>query len=291
MAGFSSPLMPNSIKPVRSLDVTCRKCRYDLRGMTRDSLCPECGAPVEFSLRSDLIRHSNPAWTGRLHSGAVVVLLGLAVMIVGYVVRALNSRLRLVELLFPQLLILASSFIIATGFWLLTGPNPSGLGEDIYGKSRKFVRLAVSVGLIESCWVAAQRKILLPPDFSLSITIAVTICGVVGWLGNIAEIHFLSNLATRIRDSHLEEHARSLRNKLGIPLGIALSVSWCTRLQLALGFGMAVSRSILIPIDGVAMLFVLIYGTKYLLLINRFRKQLKAQAILARQLWTSAANL
>ena len=27
----------------------CRKCRYDLRGMSSKSLCPECGTPFDYS--------------------------------------------------------------------------------------------------------------------------------------------------------------------------------------------------------------------------------------------------
>lgn len=39
-------------------DLKCRSCGYNLRGLCRAGVCPECGAAVERSLCSDLIRFS-----------------------------------------------------------------------------------------------------------------------------------------------------------------------------------------------------------------------------------------
>ncbi len=38
-------------------DHACARCGYNLRGLTRGGLCPECAAPVGDSLRGNLLHH------------------------------------------------------------------------------------------------------------------------------------------------------------------------------------------------------------------------------------------
>ena len=282
----SSPTL-TSVPATVGADLSCRKCQYNLRGLLVESRCPECGSPVTLSTRGDSIMYSDPSWIGRLHFGVVVILCGLGVMIAGTGFRALNLNLRIVDYLIPQTVISSSSFIVALGYWFLTTPDPSGIGEDIYGKSRRIVRLTVSIGLIDACWMAIEREASLPPVAAIITAFGVTVCGAVGLVGNIAELHFLSKLAMRIPDLKLHDIAKFLRYWLGIPLVIVYSVAWTIRLQFFLGLPAA--RGPLKLVAGFTMLFVFIFGAKYLLTLNRFRKQFKAQRQIAAESWTSKA--
>ena len=41
-------------------DLACVACSYNLRGLSPDGACPECGTTVERSTRGNLLRFSDP---------------------------------------------------------------------------------------------------------------------------------------------------------------------------------------------------------------------------------------
>jgi ribosomal protein S27AE len=51
-------------------DTTCRRCGYNLRGLSRDGRCPECGTPIGLSTHGDLLRSSGPELGDSDRSGA-----------------------------------------------------------------------------------------------------------------------------------------------------------------------------------------------------------------------------
>lgn len=50
-------------------DIPCQNCQYNLRGLDKSGLCPECGSPIDVSVRS----HSGPASSGRPYAIASLV--------------------------------------------------------------------------------------------------------------------------------------------------------------------------------------------------------------------------
>ncbi|HVX85336.1 MAG TPA: hypothetical protein VH253_11190 [Phycisphaerae bacterium] len=50
-------------------DVTCRACGYNLRGLSPDGRCPECGQGIELSLLSDNLRVADGTWVAELARG------------------------------------------------------------------------------------------------------------------------------------------------------------------------------------------------------------------------------
>ena len=56
-------------------DTPCRRCAYNLRGLSRDDRCPECGGAVELSTRGNLLIYSHPGWLHRLARSVVGILL------------------------------------------------------------------------------------------------------------------------------------------------------------------------------------------------------------------------
>lgn len=108
----------------------CRKCGYDLRGLTANRRCPECGTSIAASLMRKLndeaLGDAPPGYLSRLRLGAALLLaspLVLAVLaMVGPLVRkgladdAAAERFVLSSLLAPGLL-------WASGCFLLSGPR------------------------------------------------------------------------------------------------------------------------------------------------------------------------
>jgi hypothetical protein len=66
-------------------DHPCRKCGYNLRGLSADGRCPECGTPVGYSLKGDLLRFCDPGWLDTLYRGARMFVYGIAAIVFGFI--------------------------------------------------------------------------------------------------------------------------------------------------------------------------------------------------------------
>lgn len=77
-------------------DIACRKCAYNLRGLSLAGRCPECGSPVGVSVQGNLLRYSDPAWIDALAKGlwitlwAIVASLFSKMLVQDGVVKTLN---------------------------------------------------------------------------------------------------------------------------------------------------------------------------------------------------------
>jgi hypothetical protein len=130
-------------------DLTCRRCGYNLRGLEVSGRCPECNSDVALSMQSDMLSFANPYWLRTLARGATVLCVGLS----------LGLLFSLGSFLLPRFVrwpnypfLIASIFgwpvVMLAGLWLVTAPDPVGLGEINYGRSRRFVRIGQLIGLV-----------------------------------------------------------------------------------------------------------------------------------------------
>lgn len=60
----------------------CVQCSYAIVGLLAGGNCPECGTPLERSLRGKWLRYSSPEYVGRLQRGILIVLITLATQFV-----------------------------------------------------------------------------------------------------------------------------------------------------------------------------------------------------------------
>ncbi len=74
------PLDPAQIvvaKPVIAVDLPCPTCTYNLRGLTAQGACPECGTPMSAALRPDRLVFSNPDWLRSVARGLGIIYYGM----------------------------------------------------------------------------------------------------------------------------------------------------------------------------------------------------------------------
>jgi len=193
-------------------DVYCRRCGYNLRGLRHDGRCPECGTPVGLSTFGDLLRFADPDWVDKLALGIKYILWGLAITIVTGLVGSCLTSWAGTGSVILQVVLLAAGLVGVYGAWLLTEPDPSGLGEDRYLTARKLIRIALIVGLLNSC-----LQVLQPASLGASRALAFgllllgAVAGIIGLVGEFAKFTYLGVLADRVPAPDLAKRARFLR--------------------------------------------------------------------------------
>lgn len=271
-------------------DIACRKCGYNLRGLSIDARCPECGIAVAVSTSGDLLRYCDPQWVSLLARGAGLMLKGIAVIFLGTIgAIILGAALGPKGPIIALVAIVGGDLMIVAGSWLLTTPDPSGVGEDQYGTARKVIRVTLLIGVGDTLIDLVTTSIAVPLDISRVFKVIGGVAAVVGVVGLYAELEYLQKLAARIPDYSLSSRAGYLKS--GLPACYLIMVVWSllnnlmgrgARPNTAMAFVGCCTFAVLIP--------ALILGILYLVLIRRFSKSFRQQALLAGENWAVHAK-
>lgn len=259
-------------------DTPCRRCSYNLRGLRMNGQCPECGTPVGVSTLGDLLRFSDPAWLQKLGWGLMLVMVevGTAVAVVGVSLYIFLGSWR-------SWIMLVGAVIGISGAWLLTVPDPSGLGEAQYATTRRFVRVTLGFDL-------AWRTItLIAGSFNLAVGVfsfldaAQLVAILVGASGEFAKFLYLRKLINRIPHHWLARQAMFLQ--WTYPLGLTMLSLTLAMLRMSTGrTGMLWFVSML----GWLTTFHTLLYIVMIFFFNQTRRVVGRQLGLARQSWASA---
>lgn len=295
MSTYEPAAMPLSIvDPSGAIadDLPCRKCAYNLRTLPLTGRCPECGTPVEFSAQGDLLRFSDPAWLGTLHRGVVLLLSGIAVMIIGGIVAALlTAALPGLGQVMNALTGLAGYGLMVAGSWLMTEPDPSGLGEDRYGTARKLIRITLLVGVSHYVVELMASGFTFPPAARIVAQGIAVIGGIASVIGVFAFLQYIGKLALRIPNERIVSRARFLKWALAITYSLLVVGGFAFALAMPgagppAGTAFAAGACVM----GVVFLALIVFGIMYLFMLDRLRKALKEQAQTAALTWTDPAQ-
>jgi hypothetical protein len=278
-----------SAPTVVTTDIRCRKCGYNLRGLGTDARCPECGVAVAASISGDLLRYCDPDWVALLAQGSKIIIAGFIVIFLGIITSiALFFAIGPGSSVVGPLGIFAGNVLIVIGSWLITTPDPSGVGEDKYGTVRKTIRVTLLIGAINTLIAMIVQFAPPPPMAAQMIFVIGEVAGIVGVVGLFAELQYYEKLADRIPDPRLSKRARFLKK-------------WFPGLSLVFFIGGNVMRLLIrntppntiffafAPFLTLIEIATLIAGLVYLLMIGRFSKRFKEQALLAAQNWATHA--
>jgi hypothetical protein len=288
----AAPASPVDDSGVVVTDLPCRKCAYNLRTLSINSRCPECGTAVGYSAQGDLLRFSDPTWVMNLHRGVVMILSAIAVVVVGVILTAVvdGVRARGTAELLGALVILAGYLLYVVGSWLLTEPDPSGLGEQEYGTARKVIRVTLIIGVLDSLLDVVDLGFTVPPGLSSVFLIFTTLAGIASVVGTFAQLQYVGKLATRIPDEKVTRRAHFLKWAFAVSYG-AIILGTAIVALIGPGTGGASVGGGVIGVGcfmGLAVLALLVFSIMYLLMLDRLRKALKEQAQYALHTWAGS---
>jgi hypothetical protein len=195
---------------------TCIRCAYSLRGLPPQGLCPECGTPIERSLRGDLLLYSDPEYIRKLLAGsrlifwstlAIIVSIALAIFLAFY-----GDRFPVMQLL-PLVLIMAT-LAFWGGWWLLTWPDAGQLTTNKGQRPRRIVRISLGfiVGLVALIFCATLFGHWADPGAVRLLGLLIyPAMGVAFWSGML----YIRWLAPRIPDGQVNRLARKLMYLFG----------------------------------------------------------------------------
>ncbi|HVS71670.1 MAG TPA: hypothetical protein VHQ47_10490 [Phycisphaerae bacterium] len=174
-------------------DVPCRACGYNLRGLSTDGRCPECGQGIGRSLVSDSLTAADGGWVRR-------VALGLGLLKLGAICGLVLAPLLILLLIFLHLrflsnlllaVLLVGAALAIPGAWLVTLREPGVLRRDRWLPN--VAPLAMTLGLPASV-LALNGFSWFPQGVGLMLAGATLATGIAGIL-----LH-LAGLARRARD-------------------------------------------------------------------------------------------
>jgi hypothetical protein len=279
--------------------VPCRRCSYDLRGLNVAARCPECGAPVGVAVHGPLLRYSDPEWVAGLARGTAFVFWGI---LLGFLV-SFTAGVFLRNYFGPRVSAIVGAMgglVYLYGVWLMTEPDPSGIGEDQYGRARRIIRFTTIVGIVQNVLAVAEPDVQHSRALTIAFGVASLAAGLIGVAGQFAELRYLQLLARRISDEKLSRRARFLFWAFGGSLAVVMVLGSAAGIG---GFVLArpgVARSVprgIIGVlaafgilTGVAVIAMLVFGLMYLLLLRRLKRAFRQQAEYARLLWANVAT-
>jgi hypothetical protein len=277
--------------------VPCRRCSYDLRGLNVTARCPECGAPVGVAVHGPLLRYSDPEWVGNLARGTAFVFWGILLgfllsFTAGLLLRPLGPRV-------APIVGAMGGLVYLYGVWLMTEPDPSGVGEDQYGTARRIIRFTTIVGIVQNVLSVAEPDVQYSRALTIAFGVASLAAGLIGVVGQFAELRYLQRLALRIPDERLSRRARFLFWAFGgslvavILLGGMAGIGGFLFVRLARGNPMTNWIAAVVAglgiLAGIAVIAMLVFGLMYLRLLHRLKRAFRQQAEYARLVWATAA--
>lgn len=291
-------MAPSTSEPVDAAaallgeDIPCRRCSYNLRGLRPDGLCPECGTPVGLSTRLPLLCYADPDWLRKVVRGLTIILWMILVSILATAAAAVLQHMGQRE--FGQIVGLAAGIVSLYGVWLMTTPDPSGIGEDPNITARKVVRFAVAAGLLSQVLTSVMESLAATGAVQWMLWGLIGVCTLIGLAGEFAKFIFYERLARRIPDRALADRGRFLKWAWTVSVAASMIIAFTAAFVSAVvgtpGAGVGTVLGVVMCLGIPVGLAFLVFAVMTLFLLIRLRRAIVDQAAVARATWVTGAS-
>ena len=269
-------------------DTPCLACGYNLRGLSSDWRCPECGTAIGRSLHGNLLRFAQPQYVRKLARGVTLILWGILVSIL-VAIAGFMWRVQAAPQVMANLMALLGGLVGLVGTWMVTAPDPGRLDEAWEFNARRLIRLTLLIGLgthvVNALGAAFVRSSPASAGAGIPLSVLAFLLGVVSLVGQVAQFVYFRKLALRIPDDRLARDTRALMWGFVVFFGAAIVGG-------LLSGGLAAFRLTSLPLailclpvacfGGIGVLGCSIW---WLVLLFKYRRRFVAQALLAEQTW------
>jgi hypothetical protein len=258
-----------------NMDHPCIRCGYSLRGLNSSGVCPECGTPVERSLRGDLLAYSDPLYVQKLFNGTRTIMASLLLLIVCVVAVAFSATAGVGPLaVLAGLGMLASTIAFLVGWWMLTTPDAGQLSTNKGERPRQIVRSTLLVIVATALLSFVIRAIPAPGTQVLGglLTLLNYVAMAVGFYAGMLYVRWL---APRIPNPKAWRRAKVLMILLAVMIGMYILLIIAVLLTVA-GSGRSPVVGVLAGVVGIiALVGGLTALIMYYNLFSWMRKDLK----------------
>jgi hypothetical protein len=218
----------NPHREVRA-DLTCRNCGYNLRGLSLDRTCPECGTPALYSARGYQLRFADPAWLGRVRRGSNTMLLAVAAQGVGIILFLLTNMSGGRRSTAVALAILVTCGGLALALWMIgvtnvTTVEPRAVGAEPPVTVRMLARTSTLIaGFSGVIWLASLTRYVEQgaAQSILGLCFAFFSFAALGTL-----LLHLRKLAARTLSSHLHDWITSYLITASVTVALMLVITF-----------------------------------------------------------------
>jgi hypothetical protein len=207
---------------VLHVDLPCVKCAYNLRGLTRDGRCPECGESIHVSVDARSAQSLLIArWRHRCIIGAVFTLLPIAIAYLGLWIGFRNDLFGVAM----QLILLTPPLLVWLGVrWIATHEFPWPVLRGGRRLLHACTTATVLLILVPEAAEELMRKRDIPDAMKQTMRVICPIAGTaLGLLATMLLYRQLAVTARELRLPVLRVHARGMANLVLIPVAM---LSW-----------------------------------------------------------------
>jgi hypothetical protein len=267
-------------------DLICVRCGYNLRGISPEGVCPECGTPIGRSVRGNLLEFADPDWVERISGGMKWVVGAVGVRIAcgvfaGYATGPLGLfgvTAASADILF-WIVRQASELVLVAGLWRATEADP-GEPQAESMESRQIARYALAAAMLASLIVG-----LAGGSAELGL---ILIAQGIRLVGLLAISRYAASLALRIPDKPLARHTQIVVWGLAITEGcVLLLMAAMASLGGAAPSGVQSAGACLLVLLGLAWV---VFGLCMIGIVINFRGKLNECALMARYTWAKSTR-
>ena len=182
-----------------NVDTPCVICGYNLRGLTVDKVCPECGSAIGRSIHGNMLRYADPKWLGSVLLGVRLTLwniLATIALVLAVIIFMQFLGLSQVYLIAPAIAVAALSLLAA---FMITTQEPKIAMEEDTVTLRRVVRVCAAAAFPGDCLDPFSE--LLPDSLVVDVVAGVT--GLLAVVACFGMFVYLRRFALRIPNRKL----------------------------------------------------------------------------------------